>query len=211
MITLGTIDGRVLSRLEQNSRFYPASERYDAINEALQFVNLFTGYYQLRVPQGALTVANRVIYTVPAEILFPTNVYIDGVALHPTSIQSACDNQRDWLRGVVDIDPMYWIRIGVKMFAIVGVDPMGGRFIEVEGVGLAPEVTDPATELPLKEEYQDIVIDYAYMTLALDEGGKIFSDASMLYPSIQKSMKDLSMYEAFRWPKYWVETSVPRP
>ena len=59
---LQDLDLRVLDRLEGNSLFYVQSERYNAINEALRVLNIFTGFTQgvVSVPGG--TQAGRYIY-----------------------------------------------------------------------------------------------------------------------------------------------------
>lgn len=208
-LTLADFDSKLLARVEGNSLFYDRDDRVAAINEALQFINNFVGFSQGRVEAG-VTYSGRTLYRVPPGIIFASDVYLDSVQLFKSTAQSASNQDRSWISGGEDQSPVYWVPIGLTKFAIVSADPIGGKLIEVEGVTVPAELASDAEFCGLQDEWVDVVIDYSYMTLVLDEGGKIFSDASKMYSYIQTKMRALSGTQLIKWPRFWPDTGAEK-
>lgn len=218
-LTLGDIDRKVRVRLEENTLFYTTEERYQSINEALSFMNLFTGYYQTRVsvtttedpvliPPG--TIKGRVIYPVPSPVFLPTDVYFENKPLRKSSLRSTGQLYPDWIRGTPGQEPMYWVPIGVTLFGLVPVPRFSGLALEVEGIANPPAVLDDDQNTLLEDEWMDAVVDYSFMTLVLDEGGKVFADASRLYPTLQKQVKECAFVQQMNWPRYNLDVEQPK-
>lgn len=208
-LTLADFDSKLLARVEGNALFYDRDDRVTAINEALQFINNFVGFSQGRAEAG-VTYPGRTLYQVPQGILFASDVYLDSVQLFKSTAQSASNQDRSWISGGEDQSPVYWVPIGLTKFAIVSADPTGGKLIEVEGVTVPAELVSDTDVCGLQDEWVDVVIDYAYMTLVLDEGGKIFADASKLYSYIQTKMRALSGTQLIKWPRFWPDTGAEK-
>lgn len=206
-ITLSELEARVYRRIEENFLFYPKYQVDNAINEALQVLNLFTGYYQSTLTIG-VTVATRFWYDVPNTMIFPMQVYVDRRMIFKASLSSTCTSIRDFLsaNNLNDGGPLYWIPIGIRAFIVTPADTTGGRSLEIVGVVEPPVLTSSADVAKLSDSWLELVEDYAFYTLVLVEGGKIFADASKLFQKFQKQMRELQMWQTQINERYFVET-----
>lgn len=203
VLTLAGLRTRVYNRIENNSLFYPTVTVDLRINQAIQNVNLFTGFNQARTG-GGFSVANRLIYNCPPGVIFPMKIFLEGKELLKTPLQSMVQGARQILKPATGRAPSYWIPIGLRQYCIYPA-PLGGKFIDIWGVTEPAKLVNPTDTMTLADEHANLVEDRAFITLTLKEGGKIFTDASKIYPKWLVRMKDLRMWEEFTNPKYWVD------
>lgn len=204
--TLAIFREKVYSHVENNTELYTLAEVDRAINEALQVLNLYTGYLQGSVTIGN-TQINRFIYDVPSSVLIPEAVYLADRRLFPVSVPAMAMRQREWLRqttanfGTV----RHWIPIGITKFAIHPADATGGRSLKVEGV-LEPTPLVNASDIAnISDQLADAVQNLAAHVLMLKEGGKIFADASLQYQRFLHDMKSMGRWRTLRQPRYFIE------
>lgn len=205
-IPLSELQARVYRRVEDNSLFYPEYQVTNAINEALQVLNLFTGYYQTTLQIG-LSVANRFFYNIPNNMIFPMQVYIDQRMIYKSPLSDTCRMVTNFLRNdqLQDGSPLYWVPIGIRLFVLTPADTTGGRQLEVVGVVEPPVLAASTDVAQLSDSWMELIEDYAFYTLVLTEGGKIFADASKLFQKFQKRMGELQMWQLQINPRYFVE------
>jgi hypothetical protein len=203
--TLADLEQRVYSRLENNSVFYPQAEVDAAVNECLRVLNLHTGFLQNSVV--ITSEAGRVFYDIPYPMLFPIAVTLAGRQLKRSSLPSMALKFRDWTRHASStFGPVAdWMPLGIRKLAIHPADSTGGRELKIYGV-IEPTVLVGATDaIILQDEYVDILEEYAAHIIQLKEGGKIFSDASLLFLRFQEKMREYARWRNYVQPRYFVE------
>lgn len=211
-VELQDLQARVYARLDGNTQLYSLTSVNSRINEGARCLNLFTGFSQATVLAG-LTIANWQWYRVPAPIVFPMKVYCENRELNKSSVSSTSDVSPRWLRGSTNQQIRSWIPVGTTMFAIVDVDPTGGKALSVMGVTTPALLVNETDTLNLDDEYADLIVDYAFVNLVLKEGGKPFADASSNYKGWLKRVRALQRWEKKINPSWMVEiesaTEVP--
>lgn len=203
IVRLVDLRDKVYTRIEANTRFYPSSDVDSRINEAMRITNLFAGWSQGAVSIG-LTIADRSIYRMPAPILFPLRIYMDGKELMKETYGTIGNSQPTWLRGVGS-PSRCWIPLGVRLAGIYPTDKRGGRLLEAWGVTEPAKLVDDADAIGLADDMIDLITDYAFMNLVLKEGGKIFTDAAKLYKGWLKKMAQLQRWQSQINPNFVIE------
>lgn len=208
--TLGDLDQRVLDRLEGNSLFYVQTERTGAINEALRVLNMFTGFTQgvVTVPGG--TQIGRYIYDQPAGLLFPLAVAFNNRQLRRSTFRALTQRYRLWYQDTTtSFGPVAeWWPIGIQKFGIHPADVVGGLSLAIVGVIEPTLLVNQTDVIVLPDEFTETVVELAAHVLQLKEGGKIFSDASLLYQKFLSEMKDYGRWRYMIQPRYWVEVQA---
>lgn len=202
-ITLANFRTKVYGRLEGNTRLYPTSTVDRKINEALKVTNLFTGWSQGRVTVG-FTAVDRMIYRTPAPMLVPLNVYLERQEVMQSPASDLGKTKPQWLRGLGS-KPMYWVPLGISMFALVPTEKRGGQFLEAWGVTEPAALVNATDTTELADEFDELVVEYAYMNATIREPGKVFTDASRLYQPWLKKINELRRWQDQVSPRYWIE------
>ena len=202
-VTLANFRTKVYGRLEGNTRLYPSSTIDRKINEALKVTNLFAGWSQERVTVG-FTAVDRVIYRTPAPMLIPLNIYLERQEVMRSPASDLGRTKPQWLRGNGS-KPAYWVPIGISMFALFPTEKRGGQFLEVMGVTEPAKLVNATDTAELSDDFSELVVEYAFMNAVLREPGKVFNDASRIYPVWLKKINELRRWQAQASPKYWVE------
>lgn len=175
----------------------------NAINETLNIVNSFVGFYQLSqgvpatTPGGNSTNPGQVIYGTPAPILVPMRVTFEGVDLKKDSFTNLLLGRPDLLNQTTPAygTPMFWSPIGLNLFCISPSDGVGGGYLEVTGVAEVPKLVNATDVVVLDDEYSELVEVGAFLRLVLIEGGKVFSDAYQAnYKPWLKKLRSLSRW-----------------
>lgn len=167
--TLATLRARLQDRYTGDP-FWSTTEANDAINEALRYFNLFTGYW--RGPATANTVINTPFVTAPATLTYKTRVYVAGRALVRKSIVELYRGRRNWRTQTtatgspVPTTIREWAPIGLGTIAIWPTDAVGGTTLTFDGVKLTPILTADGNFLDLGDEEITLVLSEALYILA---------------------------------------------
>lgn len=167
-VTLATLRGQLQSRYTGDP-FWSNTEANDAINEALRYFNLFTGYW--RGSGTANTTANVAFVTVPGTLTYRTRVYVSGRALVIKSIVELYRTRLSWRTdlttsgGAVPTTIREWAPVGLGQIAIWPTDAAGGTTLSFDGVRLTPVLTADGDFLDLGNEEIGILLDEALYVL----------------------------------------------
>ena len=202
-VTLAQMDSRVLGRVEGNSGFYQQQQRYDAINEAIRYTNLWTGFLQQRVTVGT-TVPGRFVYDVPPQVLIPMSVWFDGKELRKPPLSEMATARRDFLVRTSSVDGMTrsWCCIGLRKVVIIPADMRGGHVLEVGGIIEPTPLVNPGDFISIPDQYSELVEEYAWFTLVLTEGGKVFADAKIAWDKFNRLMHELGIWTMEKNPRF---------
>lgn len=209
-VTLGDLKGRLYEYLERNSLFYPDDELVDAINESICTLNLYTGFLQGNATT-MFTVANRVIYDVPSNILMLMRVKLRDRYLEPVGLTAMCRSNTRWMKNTTATEAMpvaNWVPIGVRRFALYPADAIGGSAMLLTGVLEPTPLVDDDDVMQFPNEYDTTVIDLSKHVLQLDEGGAIFTKASTGYQEFLRDAKELTMFKNLKMPSYFVDQEL---
>jgi hypothetical protein len=167
--TLATLRARLQDRFTGDP-FWSATEANDAINEALRYFNLFTGYW--RGTATAATTINVAFVTVPTTLTKNTRVYVAGRALVRKSIVELYRTRRNWRTQTtasgspVPTTIREWAPIGVRQVAIWPTDAVGGTTLSFDAVKLTPILTADGNFLDLGDEEINLILAEALYILA---------------------------------------------
>lgn len=208
--TLGDLQQRVYDRLDNNTALYPLYQVTTEINDALNVIQLFTGFQQTSVDVPGFTVARQLIYQVPTGILFPLRVYYEGRQLEKVSIRSISMRFRSWVtdqsnRG----SPVQrWVPMGLGMFAIHPTDSVGGNNLQVNGFANLVPLVLPTDTVNIEDEWVSLVENFAAQTLPIKESPQIFSQASLLYQEAVRGLKQKLYWSEVKFPRYFVKMNA---
>lgn len=204
IFTLADLRSKAYGRVDNNTALYTLAEIDNVINEALKIVGLFTGFYRVTLPIPGFSVANQSVYAVPDGIVAPTIITFEGRCLQKISMKRLARQRRTFAtdttaaRGRVE----YWSPIGNTYFVISPKDSIGGRAIDVTGMGEPPVLVNANDVMSLENEYVELVTEYGAHRLPLKEGGKIFADGSVALNAFYAKLKARTRYERMKWPSY---------
>jgi hypothetical protein len=100
---------------------------------------------------------------------------------------------------------MYWLPIGLNLFAVFPSEKHGGRAMEMWGVMEPDTMVNDTDTCNLADEMSELVVEYAFMQLTLKEGGRPFVDASKIYKPWLSKIRNLQAWEAKISPPYTAE------
>lgn len=167
-ITRATLRARLQDRYTGDP-FWSATEANDALNEALRYFNLFTGYW--RGNATAPTVAGNPFVTVPASLTYRTRVTRSGFALVRKSLIELYRAKRDWRTQTtatgspVPTTIREWAPVGLGQIAIWPTDAAGGTTLTFEAVKLTPVLTADGQFLDIGNEELNLVLNEALWVL----------------------------------------------
>lgn len=174
--TLLTLRTRLQDRYTSDP-FWSATEATDAINEALRYFNLFTGYW--RGSASVVTAAGDRFLTVSATLTYRTRVYVNGQVLARKSIVELYRSRRDWRTQTtasgspVPTTPREWAPIGLRGLAIWPADAAGGTTITCDAVKLTPILTADGQFVDIGEEELKLVLDEALWVLGFKQPSRM--------------------------------------
>lgn len=166
--TLATLRARLQDRYTGDP-FWSATEANDAINEALRYFNLYTGFW--RGTATALTVAGTPFVTVPGTLTYRTRVTRAGFALARKSIVELYRFRRNWRTqttasgGEVPATIREWAPVGLGTIAVWPRDA-GGTTLTFEAVKLTPVLTADGQHVDLGDEELTLILAEALYILS---------------------------------------------
>lgn len=196
-VTLKTLRRLIYDRLENNGTWYSQVEVDDALNEGIAVTNVWTGLFQRTVT--IYSIANRVIYDTPQEILMPIRIDYEGKTLTPIGLQNMGLAYKDWMKQTTrqqGVTVGEWIALGISKFAMRPVDSYGGRAITVTGVYEPAELVNESDVIQLPQESD--IVDYAVHILQLPEGGTAFNQSMPIFESFLAGVKTVSLYKSLK-------------
>lgn len=203
---LGDLDARVLSLLDENSLFYPQNQRYPAINEALQVVNLASPFVTGTMDIPGFSVIGQTFYGTPAGMIFPLHIYFNGKALSRVSFRSLTMRYRNWAIETSSMgQPVQeWVPLGLGMFLIHPADSQGGQTISVNGVLEPPYLSNATDSITIQDEWITTVVNLAFCTLVLKESSAEFASLSMVYKDVIRDLRKRVNWGSVTFGKYWL-------
>lgn len=168
-LTLATLRARLQDRYTGDP-FWSNTEANDALNEALRYFNLFTGYW--RGTATAATTAGSPFVTVPGSLTYRTRVTRVGKALTRKSIVELYRGTRNWrTQSTTSGSPVpstirEWAPIGLGSIAIWPTDTAGGTTLTFEAVKITPILTADAQSLDLGNEELTLILSEALYILS---------------------------------------------
>jgi hypothetical protein len=209
LLTLADLQNRVYSRLDQNSLLYPISQLNDAINEAIQVLNLQTGFIQTTVQIPGWSQQNRVWYDVPSPIVIPLRCQFEGSYLQPATLNGIGRQYPNWTSDTTSntgLPVTYWIPAGLGLFAIYPADALGGQDLRMTGVQIPPTLVNLSDTVPIPNEYVSAFDLLAVHTLQLKESSEMFAQSSLDYQAFMRVMKKASIWRGMIQPRYFIES-----
>lgn len=144
--------------------FWTATEANLAINETLQWYNLYTGVWRRRVVLP--TIADQVVYATPAAFLAPVRMEFNGKPIAMSSLNDLDNGRPEWQSETTadaqnPDEPQLWAPIGMTTFAIWPADATGANSLTLDGVLATPVLTEDASTLDLDASEVDAVLGEA--------------------------------------------------
>jgi hypothetical protein len=167
-ITRATLRARLQDRYTGDP-FWSATEANDALNEALRYFNLFTGYW--RGTATAPTVINTPFVTVPATLTYRTRVTRTGFVLQRKSLIELYRTRRNWRTQTttsgspVPTTVREWAPVGLGQIALWPTDAAGGTTLTFDAVKLTPILTADGQFLDIGNEEVNLVLNEALWVL----------------------------------------------
>jgi hypothetical protein len=214
LLTLQGLIDRVYARLDNNQLLYPTYPVVVwAINEAIQVLNLQTGFIQTTLQVPGWSQQNRVWYDVPAGIVIPTRVQFESTYLQPATLNGIGQTYPNWTGDTTantGLPVAYWIPAGLNKFAIYPADALGGQDIRVTGVAEPAPLVNLTDAVPMPNEYVSAFDLLAAHTLQLKESSAMFAQSSTDYQAYMRTMKKAAMWRGMVQPRYFVEAQQPK-
>lgn len=182
-ITLGEMKTKLMDRLGNSVFWDKYAEVAIYINEALRVWNLMTGQWKDKFTYN--TVANQIFYTISDHILKPMRVTFNGLPLDLTSLFSLDNGEAGWQAD--SSVPNVWFPVGLTKIGIHPADSVGDNSLVVEGLVLAPVLTDDTAYLDLGEWQVQALLDYAQHIASFKQGGEEFKATQALLQNFFKA------------------------
>lgn len=154
--------------------FFTDEECNLAINEALQWYNLYTGVWRQRVV--LTTVARQVYYSVPSALLYNTRMEFNSMPMALTSLSDMDNGRPGWeaeTTNDVDVPTIAtrFIPVGINLFAIWPSDYVGQNSLTIDGVAQTPVLVNDADFVDLDDsELNDLLGEALYLLCFKDPG-----------------------------------------
>lgn len=168
-ITLATLRARLQDRFTGDP-FWSSTEANDALNEALRYFNLFTGYW--RGTATALTTAGVAFVTVPGTLTYRTRITRSGLVLTRKSIVELYRTTRNWRTQTttsgapVPSTLHVWAPVGLGKIAIWPTDTAGGTTLTFEAIKLTPILTADGQSVDIGNEELNLILNEALYILS---------------------------------------------
>lgn len=197
----------VLSRLENNDRFYTREHIRKVLNLCIQNSNLWVGWYQGGVT--ILTVKDRVCYDVPQSVIFPMSLTMQGRVINKSAFGAlVADNQKLWKQNTANtgIQMSDWSLLGLKKFVVYPADSRGGRTMVLTGVMEPPLFDGESTTLNIPVNVMNAILDYASHLIQVKISGQPFMQSMSFYKIYSQAMRQLMMWRSQNQPYFTDET-----
>ena len=207
LVNLATLKARVYSRVDSNRLLFTAPEVQAAINEAIQVVNLSTGFIQGTFQIPGWSQVNRIWYDTPAQILIPLRVTFEGQYLQPTTLWQLGASYPNWTADTTNstgLQVSYWVPCGLTKFGIYPADSLGGCDLRMTGVLEPVPLVNDTDVLNLPNEYASAVDLLATHTLILKESSAAFAQGSKDYQKYLSVNKQMTIWKGLTQPRYFV-------
>lgn len=208
LLTLQALVDRVYARLDGNSLLYSLPIVIDKINEAIQLMNLQTGFIQATVLVSGGSQANRVWYNTPAGIVIPTRVQYGYNYLQPATLNGIGQSYPNWISDTTantGLPVSYWVKAGLNKFGIYPADVLGGEDIRVTGVAEPAPLVNLTDAVPMPNEYVSAFDLLASHTLQLKESSTMFAQSSLDFQAYIRIVKKAGIWRGMIQPRYFVE------
>ena len=179
----------------------------DAVNEAIQILNLQTGFIQTTVQVPGYSQINRVWYDTPTGIIIPLRVQFDVNYLQSATLNGIGRIYPNWTidtTALTGLPVTYWIPAGLKKFAIYPADSLGGYSIYVTGVQEPVPLVNLTDVVPMPNECVSAFDLLASHTLQLKESSALFAQSSNDYQGYMRMMKRMAIWRGMVQPRYFV-------
>jgi hypothetical protein len=176
-VTLATLISRLQSKWDGgvvSMPFWSNAEAIFAINEALQWYNLYTGIWKQRVV--ITTIANQVYYATPTPLIYNARLEFNGQSLAQSYLSDIDNGHYTWEGETTDTvgvpsAPQVWLPIGLQLFALWPTDAIGNNSILIDGVMNTPTLTLPTDTVNLDNSEIDALLGEAlYISTFKDPG-----------------------------------------
>lgn len=156
--------------------FWSDTEANDVLNEALYWLNLYTGVWKRRVVQT--TVADRVYYTLDSTLIYNARVEFNGVSLAQSSFRDLDDGRPGWEAETTDTagapdTPQLWLPVGMTTFAIWPADHDGQNSLLIDGVHATPVMDADDDTVDLDEASMEALIGEALFLASFKDPGRL--------------------------------------
>lgn len=156
--------------------FWTDGEATLAINEALQWYNLYTGVWRRRVTLP--TVADQVYYALPSTMVYNVRMEYNGLTL-PMSALSDLDNGQPGWEGQSTADTglpsrvMVWAPVGMNQFVIWPADAVGQNSLTVDGVHTTPVLVTESDKIDIDDSEIDAILGEALFIATFKDTSKL--------------------------------------
>lgn len=193
---------------------YSGDEVRDGINDALRALNMMCGWYQgtFSVPGGGTTVADRVIYDVPSQILFPQRVVWAGKVLEKSSLATTSNEWPNWMKDTSSNNgapTSRWVPIGITKFAIHPADSLGGATLQVTGISNPDILVNDSDAAYIPKEGVTAVVDYSAHAVQCKMQGLPFMQSLGMYRNFESLMKLNKYWTSYRQPNLYYDEQSP--
>lgn len=155
--------------------FWTDAEADFAINEALQWYNLYTGVWRKRVTLS--TVADQVYYSLPATMVYNARMEYNGLTLPMSSLTDLSNGQPAW-EGETTADValpsriMVWAPVGMNQFVVWPADAIGQNSLTIDGVHDTPVLVADTDTLDLDDSEIDALLGEALFIATFKDAAK---------------------------------------
>jgi hypothetical protein len=174
-VTLATLQTALEAKWE-SSPFWVTAEATLAINEALQWYNLYTGLWRQRVQMP--TVAGQVIYSLTSGILLsPARVQFNSRPLAMASLDDLDDGRPEWQSETTDdadtpSTVQLWAPVGLTQLAIWPADADGANSLIIDGVRETPTLAAPGDFIDIDDSEINAILGEALHIATFKDPGR---------------------------------------
>lgn len=200
-VTLTQLSTEILDQLDGNSGEFPQGQITAVINQGLSKLNCMVGIQSATIAVSGGTVANQLLYAVPAGIFIPTRFDFNENEMSRMSFDRLVRAYPNWTSdySVNTYAPAHVASVDLQNFVIHPIDSSSGDVLEVTGIPPTTPLVSGSDVVALDNEFTEILVAYAKMRLLAKEGNKAFSDAVAAYKPYQKKLRSMSIWNQVQW------------
>lgn len=200
-VTLTQLSTQTLDQLDSNSGEFPSAQVTAVINQGLSKLNVMVGIQSATVAVPGGTVANQVLYPVPAGIFIPVRFDFQDNELSRMSFDRLVRAYPSWASdySVNTYAPAHVASIDLQNFILHPIDSSGGDLLEVTGIPPTTPLVSGGDVVSLDNEFTEILVAYAKMRLLAKEANKAFFDAVKAYEPFKKKIRSMSIWNSVQW------------